>query len=548
MILGLRRLLSSPRSVQPAGGPAPAAEPPMMARLPARLTTAGMFLLAAWLIFLIKYHHPILPYLLLTVLAASLWRLRAGVLCLAASLAVITVTVLGDPEVTWPRGLRYPLALTLLGLVCIGARAVLDGLERQRRRELRLIAELSAAVEQLRESERQQALAAQALAERNHLLRTILDAVDNGIFLADAEGRVRFANERLQELLDLEVGELVGQDATAAILAPLADRQIDAAPSPVALPTSGLQAPSRYLIELVRPTTRLLYQYSTPVRDDAGRVAGCLYVYSDLPDWERLQELLEERVAERTAELEAAQEQLLRSARLAAVGQFSATVAHELRNPLNVVKLSVHYVTTQASTLDEKLQRSISNMNRHVDRACDIINDLLTYSRLPAPKLRPAAVNHIVREAIGGLAVSDRVAVELSLAPDLPLVMVDARQIEQAISNLGLNAVQAMAEGGRLTVRTYRGREHVEITVRDTGPGIPEALRERIFEPFYSTKPNGTGLGLPLVREIADAHGGRFTLESAPGEGACFTLTLPLEATAQHTEAPNVHSPSVAAG
>jgi signal transduction histidine kinase len=232
----------------------------------------------------------------------------------------------------------------------------------------------------------------------------------------------------------------------------------------------------------------------------------------------------------REQELLAAQEQLVRSARLAALGQFSATMAHELRNPLNVVKLSIRSVTSRVPAQDEGLQRSLSSMNRSVDRAAQIIDDLLAFSRVPPPQLRPTAVNEIVREAIAALPVPPAVTLEWSLAPDLPLAAADARQIEQAIGNLALNALQAMPEGGRLRVVTRREGERLAITLHDTGAGIPEALRERVFEPFFSTKASGTGLGLPLVREIALAHGGDLTLHCPPEGGACFTLTLPLSA------------------
>jgi signal transduction histidine kinase len=268
--------------------------------------------------------------------------------------------------------------------------------------------------------------------------------------------------------------------------------------------------------------------------DETLRELGCLYVYSDLPDRDRLQELLETGVTERTRELEVAHEQLLRSTRLAALGQFSATMAHELRNPLNVVKLSIHYVTTRVPAQDEKLQRNLSHMNRSVDRACDIIDDLLAFSRLPPPRPRPIAVNEILSEAIAALPVPATVKLVWSLAPDLPLVIADARQIEQAVGNLGLNALQAMPQGGCLRISTRLDGEQVAITVGDTGPGIPEEQRERVFEPFFSTKVSGTGLGLPLVREIALAHGGEIRLHSPPGEGACFTLMLPLAATTPH--------------
>jgi signal transduction histidine kinase/PAS domain-containing protein len=579
-----------PRPASAAGDPPHHEGATASHRCRVRLLAAVVVLLSASLIFLIKYRFPIVPYLAVFVLTASLWHLRAGAFCLAISVGALALTVLKEPLLPWHKEFRELLAFTLLGLVFVGTRAVLEGLERQRRTEQRLIRELSEAVGQLRESERQQALAAQALQERNHLLRAILDSVDNGIFLVDPQGRIGFANERLGALLGLEVRDVVGQDACAAVFLPLA-RQcregITFQPGPLldelhetgdaggrpamggaqaspdgrnaswgsptrpglstnggdVLPSSPLPAgeeadPQYRLIELVHPTPRFLAEFCTPVRDDAGTVLGCLYVYSDLPNREHLQALLEERVAERTRELEAAHEQLLRAERLAALGQFSATMAHELRNPLNVIKLAVHYVSAHISNPDEKLRRNLSHLNQYVDRASDIIGDLLTFSRLPPPKLCPTTVNEIVRAAIGALTVPDRVTVELSLAPDLPPVMADARQIEQAVENLGQNALQAMTEGGRLAVGTQLAGNHVEITVRDTGPGILEELRGRIFEPFFSTKVSGTGLGLPLVREIAVAHGGDCLLESAPGEGACFTLSLPLAPAATRPSAP----------
>jgi signal transduction histidine kinase len=118
------------------------------------------------------------------------------------------------------------------------------------------------------------------------------------------------------------------------------------------------------------------------------------------------------------------------------------------------------------------------------------------------------------------------VTVELSLATDLPDLPLDPRQIEQAVTNLALNALQAMADGGRLTINTCCRGPSVEIAVRDTGPGVPEDLGERIWEPFFSTKATGTGLGLPLVQEIAAAHGGRVGHSRSGGE-TVFLLELP---------------------
>jgi signal transduction histidine kinase len=530
-----------PPTSRPDGPPTPDRPPPH--RLPARLSVAALILLATGVTFLIRYGNPVLPFLILAVVVSSFWRFRAGVVCLPVALAVLLTTIVRQHTFSWGDGLDDVLEIVLLGSLALGSRALLDGQERQRLKEQQLIAELSHTVAQLRESERQQALAAQALAERHRLLGEILDSVDNGIFLVDPEGRIGFANERLGELLGFAVTDLIGQDARAAVLCPLAERSRPGAALDPVLPAAGLLELSRRLIELQHPDPRLLCEYQAPVRDDAGRELGCLYVYSDLPDRDRLQELLETRVAERTRELQEAQEQILRSARLAALGQFSATMAHELRNPLNVVKLSVHYVTTNVPQPDERLQRNLSHMNRSVDRACAIIDDLLAFSRLPPPQLSPAPINDVVREAVGLLSFPELVVVEWSLAPDLPPIPMDHHQIEQAVGNLAQNALQAMPEGGRLSIGTRIEGGRLEITVSDTGPGIPEELQARVFEPFFSTKATGTGLGLPLVREIALAHGGDLHLRSSPAGGACFTLSLPVSAPGPRSDRPSPPPP-----
>jgi two-component system sensor histidine kinase AtoS len=154
------------------------------------------------------------------------------------------------------------------------------------------------------------------------------------------------------------------------------------------------------------------------------------------------------------------------------------------------------------------------------------------------------AVNELVRETILALPIPADVTVQWLFAPNLPPVPADARQIEQAVGNLGMNALQAMPEGGRLTVRTHQKAGRVEIAIEDTGPGVPTELQDRVFEPFFSTKVTGTGLGLPLVHEIATAHGGHSSLQSIPGEGACFTLSLPVRP-AGSGAAPTSASPSL---
>jgi signal transduction histidine kinase len=247
-----------------------------------------------------------------------------------------------------------------------------------------------------------------------------------------------------------------------------------------------------------------------------------------LRESEPQQALFVEALAERHRLLQAVQEQRLRAERLAALGQFAVVLAHELRNPLNIVRLAAHGIGSHLPAEDERLWRHMEHLNQAVNRACATIDDLLAFSELPPPSLQFVAINDLVRKAVDALEVPGQVTVEWALAAELPLVLADFRQIERAIGNLGRNALQAMPDGGRLSIGTRQDGNQVEISLGDTGPGIPEELRDRVVEPFYSTGVIGTGLGLPLVREIVAAHGGQLFLDSSPGEGATFTLSLPV--------------------
>jgi signal transduction histidine kinase len=231
--------------------------------------------------------------------------------------------------------------------------------------------------------------------------------------------------------------------------------------------------------------------------------------------------------AERQCRLHETREQLLRAERLAALGEFAATLAHELRTPLNIIRLASSHISSELAREDEFVHRHISQLSAAVDRACGLIDDLLRFAQLTPHQQKPTAVNDVVRDAIAMLDVPRPVKVDWSLACDLPLVTADPLAISQAIESLARNALQAMPEGGRLTIATRPVGSHVEIILSDTGPGIPVEIRDRIFEPFFTTHVSGSGLGLPLVRAIVAAHHGHLSVESAPGEGARFTLSLP---------------------
>jgi signal transduction histidine kinase len=221
--------------------------------------------------------------------------------------------------------------------------------------------------------------------------------------------------------------------------------------------------------------------------------------------------------------LREAQEELIRKEKLAALGQLAGGVGHELRNPLGVIKNSVYYLN-MILPKDEKIQKHLGILDREVANSDRIVAELLDFARVKASVREPAGLVAIVRAALDRLPLPEPVAVQLELAESMPAILVDTHQVGQIVLNLLQNAVQAMPDGGRLTVSTGQDPEHVFLTVEDTGVGIPAENLAKIFQPLFTTKAKGIGLGLALARDLAEANGGRITVESTVDRGSRFTV------------------------
>jgi two-component system, NtrC family, sensor histidine kinase HydH len=246
---------------------------------------------------------------------------------------------------------------------------------------------------------------------------------------------------------------------------------------------------------------------------------------------------LAETLAETNRRLEQAQADVRRSERLAALGQLTAGVAHEIRNPLGVIKGSAEMLAQKLPPSDTLAGELAGYISSEVDRLNGIVSRFLDFARPIPVDRRPTEIPPLLERALKMIHDSDasaRVEVERRYAPDLSVVRVDAELCEQVFTNLALNAYQAMGEhGGRLRVSARPGnsglKAGVEIDFEDSGPGVPAELREQIFNPFFTTKKDGVGLGLSIVSKILDEHGGSIRLVSEPGEGARFRIFLPLE-------------------
>ncbi len=247
------------------------------------------------------------------------------------------------------------------------------------------------------------------------------------------------------------------------------------------------------------------------------------------------------RLEKAYAELQAAQVRLVESERLAAVGQISAKVSHEVRNPLSSISLNAEMLEDELQALPEDRRGEAMSLMAAIRAQLDVLGvvteEYLRFARLPKPKLEAGSVAAVIEELAEFIRpeLSARgVELKVRVPSGLPMVLLDSGQMRQLLLNLLRNAAEAMPHGGtaEVSAAVWDGpaadpRPGVQIVVQDTGPGIPAEHAQRIFEPFFTTKQDGTGLGLAIARQIAVDHGGTLGCEATPGGGSLFRIVLP---------------------
>jgi signal transduction histidine kinase len=266
--------------------------------------------------------------------------------------------------------------------------------------------------------------------------------------------------------------------------------------------------------------------------DEVGRLADAFNVMADQVQagYSRLDTGIKERTAEleqTVAQLHDTQEQLVRREKLAMLGQLASGVGHELRNPLGVMTNAVYYLEMVQPDASQDVQEYLGILRSQIGLAEKIVGDLLDFSRVRPPRRDVAALADIVAAQQARLAVPPTITLTVDMPADLPRVSVDVVQIGQIVFNLMLNAMQALGDhGGAVQIGASAADGHVHLHVEDDGPGVPADLRAKIFEPLFTTKARGIGLGLAVSRSLAEANGGTLTLDDG-GRGARFTLSLP---------------------
>jgi len=274
----------------------------------------------------------------------------------------------------------------------------------------------------------------------------------------------------------------------------------------------------------------------TPVKDKDDKVIAALELTVNITERKRLQtklgeysQKLEELVQERTVQLKNTQAELVKSERLAAIGELAGMVGHDLRNPLTGIKNSAYFLRKKRKEISQvQAQEMLETIDKCVNYSNKIVNDLLDYSREVHLELQEESLKKLLAESLSLFDVPEKIEIQNNLC-DEPTVNVDANKIKRVFINLIKNAVDAMPNGGKITVGSRQVNGRLEVSVSDTGRGISDEVLPKLFMPLFTTKAQGMGFGLAICKRIIEAHGGTITVKTVKEKGTTFTITFPVE-------------------
>ena len=366
------------------------------------------------------------------------------------------------------------------------------------------------------------------LSREKGFLETLFNTIQEGIIVTNDEGRISYINAAASELLGIDAERAVGEPLSRH-LRDLDWRKIWSADK------NEWRKVMTHELEVFYPRQRFLSFYIVPLVDEQNSVVTGMAVI--------LRDVTESRKRTETA---------IESEKLSALTLLAAGVAHEIGNPLNSLNIHLQLMERELKNLPPdkagRLQEDLRVAREEIARLDQIVSQFLRAVRPTRPDLQRVSVNDIVTDTLTLLEreIRDRdILVEQELGQNLPPSLVDRAQLKQAFYNVVKNALQAMRAGGILRVRTEATDTHVAVSFIDTGHGIAPQQIGRIFEPYYTTKKQGSGLGLMIVQRIVREHGGTIDIESDPGRGTTFRIKLPVhEKRMRLLEAARPHEPA----
>jgi PAS domain S-box-containing protein len=396
-----------------------------------------------------------------------------------------------------------------------------------------------------------------ALKKNAHFQQILIDAIPNPVFYKDVSGIYQGCNKAFESYIGRNKSEIVGKSVYDISPKELADRYHE---MDMALFNQGGVQIYDSSVRYADGTIHDIIFNKAIYIDSKGSQSGLVGVILDITERKKMEEALrtlndelERKVEERTNQLIEAQEELVRKEKLAILGQLAGIVGHEIRNPLGVMSNAVYFLRTVMPEANDTIREYLDIIKKEIDNSLRIITDLLDFARTRPPHAQTVVIASLINQGIKKCLIPENIAVDIDTPESLPLLWVDPNQIEQVFHNLITNAVQAMPEGGALRISARRGSrdqmsegsiqrgheigrqsqpsEHgfIEIMVSDTGIGISPENMKRLFQPLFTTKSKGIGLGLVVCKNSVEANGGRINVESILGKGTSFIIMLPIE-------------------
>ncbi len=334
------------------------------------------------------------------------------------------------------------------------------------------------------------------LVSEKEKLDTIVSAIGGGIVLLNDRGKIQWSNKKMVEMVGHEITGMSCEDLCADCS--------------ILFDTKREDINTTIMSDLFGQKGKYFHVTNAPIKGANSKIHGYIRLIQDVTDMKKMEE------------------QIIHSEKLASIGRLAAGIAHEIGNPLTSIFSFVQILREMEEDTFKK--ESLETIYFHINRISEILKQLSGFSKMPAGEPRECKINEIIETSIN-LIQYDKKAKNISivkeLSPSLPDVIADGNQLSQVFVNLTLNAIDAMPKGGTLTVRSMSRGNNIVIQFEDTGIGIPREELPKIFDPFYTTKEKGTGLGLAVSYNIIKKMNGTLTVESEADKGSIFTITIP---------------------
>jgi PAS domain S-box-containing protein len=384
-------------------------------------------------------------------------------------------------------------------------------------------------------------LAETALRASEERWSTTLSSIGDAVIATDVNGKVTFMNGVAEELTGWTLSEVLQKPVKQAfnIVNEQTRREVE---DPVAkvLEKGLIIGLANHTILLRKDGSELPIDDSgAPIKDKEGKITGVVLVFRDITERKRVQGLLEDRTAQveeyahQMEQLANERAQKLKDAeRLAAIGATAGMVGHDIRNPLQAIIGDVYLAKGDVNSLPQddsktSLQESLTAIEKNIEYINKIVADLQDFARPLNPRVEKIDLNSIINDLLTKNGIPDNIKRRVKIAKETQTLTTDPAYLKRILGNLISNAIQAMPEGGRLTINTTGKDDNTVITVQDTGVGIPENVKPKLFQPLFTTKSKGQGFGLPVVKRMTEALNGTVTFQSETGKGTKFIIQIP---------------------